>query len=208
MTWIGLVLTFALAQNVVLVQLLGICPCVGAPRRMSMAVGVGLATMVMMSLLSLAAWAIQTQVLVPLGAQRLQILALVAAAAALGLLFETAASRVAPILLRAAGFSLRGITVNCAVLGTAILVSMRSRSPEAGFGPLESLVAGFAAGCGVLLVLVLMSAIREKLDIERVPAALRGLPIALVSAGLLALAFLAFDSALLARLLPALRVAS
>ena len=175
---------------------------------MSTAVGVGIATTVMMSLVSLAAWAIRTQVLVPLGAQRLQTLAFVAAAAALGLLFETTASRVVPGLLRAAGFSLRGITVNCAVLGTAILVSLPPRSVEAGFGPLESLVAGFAAGCGVLLVLVLMSAIREKLDTERVPAALRGLPIALVSAGLLALAFLAFDTALLARLLPALRVAS
>ncbi len=205
MTWIGLLLTLALAQNVVLVQLLGVCPCVGAPRRLQTAVGIGIATTVLMSLASLAAWALRRRVLAPLGIERLETLAFVAAIAVLVVVLEWAAGLAAPRLLRAAGFSLRGTALNCAVLGVSLLVSRRSAAPG-GPGPLESLAAGFAAGCGVLLVLVLMSAIRTRLDTERVPAALRGAPIAIVSAGLLALAFLAFDGALVARLLPGLRV--
>jgi Na+-translocating ferredoxin:NAD+ oxidoreductase subunit A len=205
MTWIGLLLTFALAQNMVLVYLLGVCPCVGAPRRLGTALGIGLATAVMMSLSSLAAWAFRTQVLAPLGVERLETLAFVASAALLAVVFEWAAGRTAPRLLRGVGFSVRGTALNCAVLGAALLVSRRTGLPG-GLGPLESLAAGFAAGCGVLLVLVLMSGISARLATERVPAALRGVPIALVSTGLLALAFLAFDAALVARLLPGLRV--
>jgi Na+-translocating ferredoxin:NAD+ oxidoreductase subunit A len=205
MTWIGLLLTFALAQNVVLVQVLGVCPCVGAPRRLETAVGIGIATAVLMSLASLAAWALRTHVLAPLGVERLETFAFVAAVAVLAVLLEWAAGAAAPWLLRAAGFSLRGTALNCAVLGVSLLVSRQSALPG-GFGPLESLAAGFAAGCGVLLVLVLMSAIRVRLDTEGVPAALRGIPIAMVCAGLLALAFLAFDAGLVARLLPGLRV--
>jgi electron transport complex protein RnfA len=207
-SWIGLLLTFALVENVVLVQMLGVCPCVGAPRRMGTAVGIGIATVVMMSLASLAAWAIRAQVLVPLGLEWLQTAGFVVAIAALALLFEAAAGRFAPGLLRAAGFSARGVGVNCAVLGAALIAARAAAAPGSGFGPLESLAAGFSAGCGVLLVLVLLSAIRAKLDTERVPVALRGLPISLISAGLLALAFLAFDRALIARLLPMLGLPS
>lgn len=213
MTWIGLLLTFALAENVVLVHLLGVCPCAGAPRRTGTALGIGIASAVMMSLASLAAWAVRTQVLVPLRLEMLETLAFAACAALAGLLVEWAAARAAPGLVRAAGFSLRGTAVNCAVLGTALLVSRRAAGgagaaagPGATFGPLESLAAGLAAGIGLLVVMVLLSALRRRLDTERVPAAMRGLPIALVSAGLLALAFLAFDSALVSRLLPGLRL--
>lgn len=214
MTWIGLVLSFSLVENVVLVQLLGICPCAGAPRRTGTALGIGIASAVMMGLASLAAWAVRTLVLAPLGLEALEALAYAACVALVALLVEWAAGRAAPGLARASGFSVRGAAVNCAVLGTALLVSRRAVPLTAagalagpGFGPLESLVAGLAAGCGMLVVMVLLSAIRGRLDTERVPAALRGLPIALVSAGLLALAFLAFDSALVSRLLPGLRVA-
>jgi electron transport complex protein RnfA len=211
-TWIGLLLTFALAENVVLVQLLGVCPCAGAPRRMGTALGIGIASAAMMSLASLAAWAVRTQVLVPLRLEMLETLAFAACAALAGLLVEWAAARAAPGLVRAAGFSLRGTAVNCAVLGTALLVSRRAAGPGAAsgpgaaFGPLESLAAGLAAGIGLFVVMVLLSALRRRLDTERVPSAMRGLPIALVSAGLLALAFLAFDTAMVSRLLPGLRL--
>lgn len=200
MSWFGLILTFALIDNVVLVQMLGVCPCIGAPRRMGTAVGIGIATAVMMSLASLAAWAIRTQVLAPLGLESLLLVAYVLALAGLAIMFEAVAGRFAPGLLRAAGFSASGVAVNCAVLGVVLLGARGGAMPGGGLGPLQSLLAGLSAGCGMLLVLVLLSAIRARLDVERVPRALRGLPLSLISAGLLALAFMAFDRALLARL--------
>jgi Na+-translocating ferredoxin:NAD+ oxidoreductase subunit A len=204
MSWIGLILTFSLVQNVVLVQLLGICPCVGAPRSLKTAVGIGLAVTVMMSLASLAAWALGTLVLAPLKLEWLQTIAFVLATGAVAWLFESVAGRAAPGLLRATGFSAAGVAVNCAVLGVALQAARGPALADGRQGPLVSLAAGFAAGCGMLLVLVLLSAIRERLDAERVPKLLKGLPISLVSAGLLALGFTAFDRALLARLLPLL----
>ena len=208
MSWFGLILTFALVDNVVLVQMLGVCPCIGAPRRMRTTVGIAVATAVMMSLASLAAWAIRTQVLAPLGLDSLQVVAYVLAIAGLAWLFEAGAGRFAPQLLRTAGFSASGVAVNCAVLGVALLVGRSGGAAGGGLGPAQSLVAGLSAGCGVLLVLVLLSGIRAKLDTEWVPRALEGLPLSLISSGLLALAFMAFDRALLGRLALALGLPS
>jgi electron transport complex protein RnfA len=202
-----MLLTFSLAQNVVLVQMLGVCPCVGAPRRLGTALGIGIASTAVMGVASLAAWAVGTLVLVPLGVRWLQTAAFVLLSAGIGWLFEAAAGRAAPALLRATGFAARGIAANCAVLGVALLAARGPAWTAAVPGPLEALAAGAFAGLGMLLVLVLMSGIRARLDGERVPAALRGLPLALVSAGLLALGFAAFDRELVARLLPALGLA-
>lgn len=204
MSLFGLILTFALVDNVVLVRMLGVCPCIGAPRRMSTTVGIGIATAVMMSVASLAGWAIRTHVLAPLGVGYLEVAAYVLALAGLAWLFEAAAGRFAPVLLRASGFSAAGVAVNCAVLGVVLLAARAG----GGLGPLQSLVVGLSAGSGTLLVLVLLSAIRARLDLEWVPRALRGLPLSLISAGLLALAFMAFDRALLARLASALGLPS
>ncbi len=194
MSYIGIILTLALAENVVLSQLLGICPCIGAPRRTGAAVGLGLATAFLMTSAALATWAVRSQVLLPLGLGALQTLAFVCSVFLIGWASERALAAAAPALLRAAGFSLQPLGANCAVLGIA-LVAARS-----GYGALESLAAGAAAGAGLLLALVLMSAIRDRLDSERVPRPLRGAPIALISAGLMALAFMAFDAALVRRL--------
>ncbi len=208
MSWFGLILTFALIDNVVLVQMLGVCPCIGAPRRMGMAVGIGVATAAMMSLASLAGWAIRTQVLAPLGVEYLHVAAYVLALAGLAWIYEGAAGRLAPTLLRASGFSASGVAVNCAVLGVVLLGARGGATAGGGLGALQSLVIGLSAGCGTLLVLVLLSAIRDKLDLEWVPRALHGLPLSLISAGLLALAFMAFDRVLLARLASALGLPS
>jgi Na+-translocating ferredoxin:NAD+ oxidoreductase subunit A len=105
------------------------------------------------------------------------------------------AARIAPMLLRVAGFSLPGVAINCATLGVVLIVT------RGDFTAMQSLVAGLAAGLGFLVVLALMTAIRERLEIERVPRALRGLPLSLISAGLLAYAFMAFDRAFLVRIL-------
>ncbi len=195
MSWIGIILTFSLVNNVVLGRLLGICPCVSVPRNMRETIWIGASMAALMSMAALVAWALETQVLATLGIGSLRTPAFVMAVAGLTLLAQRMASWVAPSVLRSAGFTLPGIGINCATIGVALIVS------HGTYTALESLVAGLAAGCGFLLVLVLLGAIRERLDAERVPRALEGLPIHLISAGLLAWAFLAFDRAFLIRLI-------
>ncbi len=195
MSWVGIILTFALVDNVILSRLLGICPCVGAPRTMRGVVGIGVSTSVLMGLSALGAWAVDTVVLSPLTLGFLRTPVFVLLVAGLAFFLERMAARIAPMLLRAAGFSLPGVAVNCATLGVVLIVT------RGEFTAMQSLVAGLAAGLGFLVVLALMTAIRERLEIERVPRALRGLPLSLISAGLLAYAFMAFDRAFLVRML-------
>jgi len=195
MSWLGVILTFSLVDNIVLSRMLGVCPCVGAPRGTKSALGGGASTAVLMSVSALAAWMIQSLILDPLGVGFLRTPAFVLSVACLAWILEALVRRTAPDLLRAAGFPVAGIAVNCAALGAALLVV------KGGLGALGSLVAGLAAGAGFFIVTVLLSAIRERLDVEKVPEPLRGLPLHLISAGLLAFAFVAFDRAFLARLL-------
>jgi Na+-translocating ferredoxin:NAD+ oxidoreductase subunit A len=195
MSWAGIILTFALVDNVVLSRLLGICPCVGVPKSMRGVVGIGVSTAVLMGLSALGAWAVDTAVLAPLTLGFLRTPVFVLLVAGLALFLERMAARISPMLLRAAGFSLPGVAVNCATLGVVLIVT------RGEFTAMQSLVAGLAAGLGFLIVLALMTAIRERLEIEKVPRALRGLPLSLISAGLLAYAFMAFDRAFLVRML-------
>ena len=97
-----------------------------------------------------------------------------------------------PPLYRALGIYLPLITTNCAVMGVALIAVV-----DESFGPLKSFFAGFSAGVGFLLAIVIMSSLREKLETEWIPRAFRGIPIAFITAGLMALAFMAFDKALL-----------
>ena len=195
MSWVGIILTFALVDNVILSRLLGICPCVGAPRSMRGVVGIGVSTAVLMGLSALGAWAVDTSVLAPLTLGFLRTPVFVLLVAGLAFFLERMAARISPMLLRAAGFSLPGVAVNCATLGVVLIVT------RGEFSAMQTLVAGLAAGLGFLIVLALMTAIRERLEVEKVPRALRGLPLSLISAGLLAYAFMAFDRAFLVRML-------
>ncbi|MGA2765269.1 MAG: Rnf-Nqr domain containing protein [Spirochaetia bacterium] len=195
MSVLGIILTFALVDNIVLTRLLGICPCVGAPGGMRATAGTAAATGLLMSLSALAAWALQTFLLGPLALEFLRTPVFVLSVACLAGLLEVLARRAVPQLLRAAGVPLAGIAFNCATVGVALIAT------RGGFGPFESLVVGIAAGAGFFIALTLLSAIRERLEVEKVPESLRGLPLHLISAGLLAYAFMAFDRAFLARLL-------
>jgi Na+-translocating ferredoxin:NAD+ oxidoreductase subunit A len=195
MSWVGIIITFALIDNVILSRLLGICPCVGAPGTMRRAVRVGCATGVLMSVSALAAWGVNAGVLEPLRLGFLQTPVFTLCVAGFAFVIDRAAARFAPSLLRSAGFSLRGVTINCAALGVVLITA------RGGYSPIQALLAGASAGLGFLLVMVLLTAIRERLEVEQVPAALKGLPLHLISAGLLAYAFMAFDRAFLARLL-------
>ena len=195
MSWLGIIITFALIDNVILSRLLGICPCVGASGHMRAAMRRAAWTGALMALSALAAWTLDSLVLRPLDLGFLRTPAFVLVVAGLARLLEVVAARVPGPLAPPAGFSIHGSAANCAVLGVVLITSRGS------YTPLECLVAGIAAGLGYALVIALMTAIREKLEVEQAPQWLRGLPLQLVSAGLLAYAFMAFDRAFLSRVL-------
>ena len=148
-----------------------------------------------LSLSALATWAVQHLALLPLGLGHLQTVTFIVVIAVLVRLLEAAVQRFAPTLAPTLGAWLPTLTANCAVLGLALIAA------HSGYGALETLVAGAAAGAGYLLALLVLSSLREKMEAEWVPRALRGAPITFITAGLMALAFLVFDQALLQNLL-------
>lgn len=195
MSYIGIIITFVFISNFILTQFLGLCPFIGVSKDVESAVGMGFAVTFVMSIASIATWAIQRFVLVPLGLVFLQTITFILVIAALVQLVEMVIQKISPPLYKALGIYLPLITTNCAVLGIA-LIAVRSN-----YNALESFVGGFAAGLGFLLAILLMSTIREKLDAEWVPKPLRGVPITFITGGLMALAFMAFDKALLRNLI-------
>jgi electron transport complex protein RnfA len=194
-TYIGIIITFVFINNFILTQFLGLCPFIGVSRNTDSALGMGFAVIFVMSMASITTWAIYNLILVPLGLQFLQTITFILIIATLVQFVEMVIQKVSPPLYKALGIYLPLITTNCAVLGIA-LIAVRSE-----YNAPESFVAGFAAGVGFLLAILVMSTLREKLDQEWVPKAFRGVPIAFVTAGLMALAFMAFDKALLKNLL-------
>jgi electron transport complex protein RnfA len=195
MSYVGIIITFVFVSNFILSQFLGLCPFIGVSRRMDSALGMGFAVIFVMSLASLATWAVFRLILVPLRLEYLQTIAFILIIAALVQFVEMVIQKISPPLYKALGIYLPLITTNCAVLGIA-LIAVRSN-----YNALESVVAGISAGLGFLLAIVLMSSIRERLDMEWVPKPFRGIPIAFVTAGLMALGFMAFDKALLKNLI-------
>lgn len=195
MSYVGIIITYVFISNFILSQFLGLCPFIGVSRRMDSAVGMGFAVIFVMSLASLATWAVYRLILVPLRLEYLQTIGFILIIASLVQFVEMVVQKISPPLYKALGIYLPLITTNCAVLGIALL-AVRSE-----YNALESVVAGISAGLGFLLAIVLMSSIRERLDMEWVPRPFRGVPIAFVTAGLMALGFMAFDKALLNNLI-------
>lgn len=195
MTYIGIIITFVFVNNFILSQFLGLCPFIGVSRKVESAVGMGFAVTFVTAIASLATWAVHNLILVPLGIEFLQTITFILVIAGLVQFVELVIQKISPALYKALGIYLPLITTNCAVLGIA-LIAVRAQY-NAG----ESFVAGIAAGAGFLLAILLMSTIREKLDMEWIPKPFRGMPIAFVTAGLMALAFMAFDKALLKNLI-------
>jgi electron transport complex protein RnfA len=195
MSYIGIIITFVFINNFILTQFLGLCPFIGVSRRTDSAIGMGFAVIFVMSMASLATWAVYRLILVPLNIEYLQTISFILIIAALVQLVEMVIMKISPPLYKALGIYLPLITTNCAVLGIA-LIAVRS-----DYNAPESFVAGIAAGVGFLLAIVVMSTIRERLDREWIPKPFRGVPIAFITAGLMALAFMAFDKALLKNLI-------
>jgi electron transport complex protein RnfA len=195
MTYIGILITFVFINNFILTQFLGLCPFIGVSRNVDSAVGMGFAVTFVTSVASLVTWAVQNYLLIPLHIEYLQIITFILVIAALVQFVEMIVQKISPPLYKALGIYLPLITTNCAVLGIAF-ISVRN-----AYNALESFTAGFAAGLGFLLAIMLMSTIRSKLESEWVPKYFRGVPIAFITGALMALAFMAFDMALLKNLL-------
>jgi len=195
MTYIGIIITFVLIENFILTQFLGLCPFIGVSRKIDSALGMGFAVIFVMSMASLTTWAVYNLILLPLGIAYLQTITFILIIATLVQFVEMIIQKISPPLYKALGIYLPLITTNCAVMGIA-LIAVRKE-----YNALESFVAGFAAGVGFLLAILVMASLREKLDSEWVPKPFKGIPIAFVTAGLMALAFMAFDKALLKNLI-------
>ncbi|HEU0152623.1 MAG TPA: electron transport complex subunit RsxA [Arenimonas sp.] len=174
-------------NNFVLVKFLGLCPFMGVSRRLDAAYGMALATGFVLTLSAALAWVVHHWLLVPLGLEYLRTLGFILVIAAVVQFTEIVMNRQSPRLYRVLGLYLPLITTNCAVLGVALL------NVQARHGLLESVLYGFGAAVGFGLVLVLFSAMRERLEAADVPAAWRGAPIALATAGLMSLAFMGFS---------------
>jgi len=176
----------SLVNNVVLTGFLGLCPFVGVGRRLEAAAGMALATLFVLTLSSGASWIAMHWLLEPLGLDYLRTLVFILLIAALVQLTEMLVRSASPLLHELLGVFLPLITTNCAVLGVALI------NLDRGHGFLESLVFGAAAGAGFGAALVAFAGLRERLDGADLPAAFRGAPIALVTAGIMALAFMGF----------------
>jgi electron transport complex protein RnfA len=177
----------SLVNNFVLTQFLGLCPFVGVSQRFEAAAGMALATLFVLTLASGASWAAWHWLLEPLGLGYLRTLVFVLLIAAVVQGAEMIVRATSPLLHELLGVFLPLITTNCAVLGVALI------NLERQHGFVESLIFGAAAAAGFGLALLLFAGLRERMDTTDVPAAFRGTPIALVTAGLMALAFMGFS---------------
>lgn len=195
MTYIGILITFIFINNFILTKFLGLCPFIGVSKNVESAVGMGFAVTFVMSLASLITWVVHNAILIPLDITFLQTITFILVVASLVQFVEMIIQKISPPLYKALGIYLPLITTNCAVLGIA-LIAVRNE-----YNAPESFVAGFAAGIGFLLAILIMSTLREKMDSEWVPKPFRGVPIAFISGGLMAMAFMAFDRALLNNLI-------
>ena len=187
LTYLSIIITAIFIYNIVFAQFLGICPFIGVSKRTSSALGMGAAVTFVITLATTVAWLLQHYVLDPLGLQFLQTIVFILVIAFLVQLLEIVIKKIAPPLYESLGVYLPLITTNCAVLGVAILVIQK------GFNLLEGVVYGFSTAVDFTLALWIFAGIREQLELTATPKTLRGVPLALICAGILAMAFMGFS---------------
>lgn len=186
MEYILLIISTALINNFVLVKFLGLCPFMGVSKKVDTALGMGLATMFVLTVASLCSYLVDTYILAPLEAQFLRTLVFILVIAVVVQFTEMVINKTSPTLYRLLGIFLPLITTNCAVLGVALL------NINLAHNLTQSVVYGFGASLGFTLVLVLFAALRERLAAADVPVPFRGASIALITAGIMSLAFMGF----------------
>ena len=180
----------ALVSNVVLSQFLGLCPFLGVSKKTETAAGMGTAVIFVITLASFVAAIIYNYVLEPLGLDYLKTIVFILVIAALVQFVEMFLKKFMPSLYEALGVYLPLITTNCAVLGVAL------NNVQDSYGILKSVVNGFATAVGFTIAIVILAGIREKIEYNDIPAPFKGMPIVLVTAGLMAIAFCGFSGLL------------
>ena len=186
-SYFAIIIGAIFVNNVVLAQFLGICPFLGVSSKVETSLGMGAAVTFVMAIAAVVAWLIQTYVLVPLDIVYMQTIVFILVIAALVQMVEIMLKKLSPSLYQALGIFLPLITTNCAVLGVVLL------NTQYTFGFVQSVVYGVFGGLGFMLAICLFASVREKLEFADYPECFEGFPICLVSAGLLALAFMGFS---------------
>ncbi|HZX09704.1 MAG TPA: electron transport complex subunit RsxA [Acidobacteriota bacterium] len=176
-----------LVNNFVLYYFLGICPFLGVSKKIDSAFSMGMAVTFVMTLTAVASWMINHWILIPFGLDYLQIVSFILVIASLVQLVEMFIRKMSPPLYQALGIYLPLITTNCAIMGLALLAALKD------YNFIKTVVFGVGSGLGFTLAIVLMAGIREQLDLADVPKPLKGAGIALIVAGIMALAFSGFS---------------
>ena len=184
---LGILISAILTENFILVKFYGICPFMGVSKKIDTALGMGMAVTFVMALASAACWAVNEFLLIPLSLQYMQTVAFILVIASIVQVVEMFLKKSVPALYQALGIFLPLITTNCAVLGVALV------NVQAEYDFLLSVVNGACGGLGFTLAIVLFASLRERVDKSDCPECFKGYPIALIAAGLLALAFMGFS---------------
>ena len=187
LTYLSIIITTIFVNSIVFAHFLGICPFIGVSKKLDSAAGMGMAVAFVMTIATIATWLVQHYLLAPLGMEYVQTIAFILIIAILVQMLEIAMKKISPALYASLGVFLPLITTNCAVLGVAIIVAQKDM-------PLmQSIVYALATAAGFAMALLIMAGIRQQLELTDVPRPMRGVPIALIVAGLLAKAFMGFS---------------
>lgn len=187
LTYISIFITAIFVNNIILSQFLGICPFLGVSKKTDSAMGMGAAVTFVMLLATIVTYLLQKYLLDPFNLSYMQTIVFILVIASLVQMLEIILKKVSPSLYQALGVFLPLITTNCAILGVAILVIQKD------YSLIESVVYAISTSIGFTLALTLFAGIREQLSLSSIPKAMQGVPIALLTAGLLALAFMGFS---------------
>ncbi|MBR7026680.1 MAG: electron transport complex subunit RsxA [Bacteroidales bacterium] len=196
MEYILIIISAVFVNNILLSQFLGVCPFLGVSKKVSTAVGMSAAVTFVMALATCVTYLLQYYVLEPLGIEFLQTVCFILVIAGLVQMVEIIIKKISPSLYQALGIFLPLITTNCAVLGVALMVVQKQFSfgGEAHMLNLgQSVVFAIASAIGFGLAIVLFAGIREQLELSKVPKSFQGVPIALIVAGIMAMAFMGFS---------------
>ncbi|MCG6945425.1 MAG: electron transport complex subunit RsxA [Deltaproteobacteria bacterium] len=181
-----LIVAAILVNNIILARYLGNCPFLGVSQKMDTAVGMGMAVVFVVTIAGMITWVVQYAILNPLGLEYLRTIAFILVIASLVQLVEMFLQKSIPALYKALGIFLPLITTNCAVLGIAII------NIQEEFNFMQTVVFSFASAVGFSLAMVLLASLRERFPTARIPLPFAGMPIAMITVGLLALSFLGF----------------
>lgn len=184
---IGIIIVAIFVNNVVLSQFLGICPFLGVSKKVDTAIGMGLAVTFVLTIATIVTFLLQKGVLEPFGLGYLQTISFILVIAALVQMVEIVLKKISPALYQALGVFLPLITTNCVILGVAILVIQKD------YNLIESVIYAVATAIGYAMALIIFSSIREQLALTKVPQSMKGIPLALITAGIMAMAFMGFS---------------